>query len=244
MKKKSSIIIEQENLFPMRINKYLAHKGYATRREADTLIGKNMVTINGKQAKLGDKVVESDIVIVKNKNQKEYQYFAYHKPKGVVVSSPGPGETEIIKHARFPVHVFPVGRLDKDSTGLVIMTNDGRITDKLLNPKNNHEKEYTVTVDKNIYGGDLMKMEVGMKIEEEKTRPAKLTKLSSTKANIIISEGKKHQIRRMFGALGYVVKELKRIRIMNIELRNIKPNAFAKIEGKELETLLALLGMN
>lgn len=230
-------------LFPMRINKYLAHKGYATRREADTLVEKGLVFVNGEKAKLGDKVYEADAILVKNRTAREYHYYAYHKPKGIVVSSPGAGETEITKHARFPVRVFPIGRLDKDSTGLVIMTNDGRITDKLLNPENNHDKEYIVTVDKNIYGGDLMKMESGMKIEKEKTRPAKATKLSDKKANIILSEGKKHQIRRMFGAVGYTVRELKRMRVMNIELQSLKPNAFREITGTELEKFLSSLGM-
>lgn len=227
----------------MRINKYLAHKGYATRREADTLIEKGVVFVNGKRAALGDKVMETDTVEVKDRKAREYHYYAYHKPKGIVVSSPGPGETEITKHARFPVRVFPIGRLDKDSTGLVIMTNDGRITDKLLNPENNHQKEYMVTVDKNIYGGDLMKMEVGMKIEGEKTRPAKATKLGDKKASIILSEGKKHQIRRMFAALGYTVRELKRMRVMNIELQGLKPNAYRELTGPELEKFLTLLGM-
>lgn len=230
-------------LFPMRINKYLAQKGYATRREADTLVEKGIVFVNGKRAVLGDKINETDTVEVKNRTTREYHYYAYHKPKGIVVSSPGAGETEITKHARFPVHVFPIGRLDKDSTGLVIMTNDGRITDRLLNPNNDHDKEYIVTVNKNIYGGDLMKMEVGMKIENEKTRPAKVTKLSNLKASIILSEGKKHQIRRMFGALGYTVKELKRNRIMNLELQSLKPNAFREITGPELEKFLKSLGL-
>lgn len=240
---KNKITPPKENTYPMRINKYLAHKGYATRREADTLIEKGVVFVNGKKAGLGDKINEADTVLVKDRKAREYHYYAYHKPKGIVVSSPGAGETEIIKHARFPMRVFPIGRLDKDSTGLILMTNDGRITDRLLNPENNHDKEYVVTVNKNIYGGDLMKMEVGMKIENEKTRPAKVTKLSNTKATIILSEGKKHQVRRMFGAFGYTVKELKRTRIMNIEMQGLKPNAFREITGTELEKFLSSLGM-
>ena len=234
---------KDNNTYPMRINKYLAHKGHATRREADTLIEKKLVFINGKVATLGSKVIESDTVEVRNRVAREYHYYAYHKPKGVVVSSPGPGEKEIVQHTRFPVRVFPIGRLDKDSTGLIIMTDDGRITDRLLNPDYNHEKEYQVLLNKDIYGGDLAKLEPGIKIENEKTRPCKVTKLGKQKAVIIISEGKKHQIRRMFAAVGYTVLELKRTRVMNIKLDKLKPNAFRPIEGEELAKFLNSLEM-
>ena len=243
MIKKPKKVNNTEHTFPMRINKYLAHKGYATRREADTLVEKGLVTINGKLATLGSKILEKDVVEVKNRIARDYHYYAYFKPKGIVVSSPGPGEKEIIQNARFPERVFPVGRLDLDSTGLVIMTNDGRITDRLLNPNNDHEKEYAVLVDKNIYGGDLAKLEHGIKIEREMTKPCIAKKYGDKKATVIISEGKKHQIRRMFAAIGYTVRELKRTRIMNIELGSLKPNAFREITGDELVSFLKSLKM-
>ena len=137
--------------YPMRINRYLALNNYSSRREADTLIAKGVVMINGKKAKIGDKVNETDVITVNMKVAnvaKKYVYFAYNKPRGIVTSSPKDGQKSIADITYTAADVFPVGRLDKNSRGLIILCNDGRITDKLLNPEREHEKEYVVTVNK------------------------------------------------------------------------------------------------
>ncbi len=231
--------------YPLRINKYLAARGDATRRGADVLIEERKVTINGRIAKLGDMVNEKDSVIVKGANSKKYIYYAYSKPRGVISHSPQNGEKSIEDAIRGHIHqeVFPIGRLDKDSHGLIILTNDGRITEKLLSPKKQHEKEYVVTVDKPITGRFLKEMERGVEIEGYKTKPARVKEAGMEKLNIIITEGKKHQLRRMCASLGYTVKDIKRIRIMNITLGSLKPGQFREIKGKELEVLFYSIGM-
>jgi len=231
----------------MRINKYLAHRGYSTRTGADLLIEKGRVTINGRVAKLGEKILETDIVKVAPKNVKAkkaevgasdseaFIYLAYHKPRGE--------ETGIIPKGNIPEGVFPVGRLDKDSSGLLILTNDGRITDRLLNPKNIHDKEYEVEVDKQVSGFFLRTLEHGVVIEGYKTKPCQATKIDDHKFRIILTEGKKHQIRRMCAALGFQVRSLKRVRILNILLDNLPPRNTRFIDGKTKEEFLNKLGL-
>lgn len=214
-------------VFPMRINKYLALNKYATRRGADEIIEKKQVFINGRLALLGDKVNENDVVEVKFRGkQKPLIYFAYNKPKGL--------STEDIKIK----DVFPIGRLDKESEGLLILTNDGRITDRLLNPIYDHEKEYLVTTKQKLRNNFKDKMEAGVQIENEKTDKCKVEILGENKFKIILTEGKKHQIRRMCVALFQDVADLKRIRIMNITLGKLAPNSHRKIEAEELQTFL------
>src|SRR3990167_2515584 len=198
----------------MRINKYLASKRYCTRREADEIIEKGKVLINGKRAVLGDKVSERDVVEVKFR-QKKYRYFAYNKPRGIITHSTQGDEEDIAM--KIPLEgVFPVGRLDKDSYGLIILTDDGRITDKLLNPEYVHEKEYIVTTKEELKANFKTKMEKGVDIEGYMTKPCTVEVLGATRFAIVLTEGKKHQIRRMCAALGYVVSTLERVRIMNI----------------------------
>ena len=228
-------------LFPMRINKYLAWKGYCTRRDADTHIESGKVLINGKRAKLGDKVQEHDAVDVQME-AKHYRYIAYNKPRGIVTHSAGEDEQDIQEISPVP-GVFPMGRLDKDSTGLIILSDDGRITDKLLNPDYAHEKEYTVTVKEKLSHKFKQEIEPGVNIEGYQTKPCKVRALGDHKFSIIITEGKKHQIRRMCAALGYVVSELKRRRIMNIQLGKLKPGQFRNIEEEELREFLGKLGL-
>jgi 23S rRNA pseudouridine2604 synthase len=212
----------------VRINKYLALKNITTRKGADELIKNKKVFINGKLAILGNKVNEGDKVEVKeNKNKKIYRYFAYNKPRGLAtpdISLEG---------------IFPIGRLDKDSHGLLILTNDGRITDKLLNPKYVHEKEYLVKTGNKLRSSFKQKMEIGVQIEDSKTKPCKVQILNENIFKIILTEGKKHQIRRMCSALFQEVADLKRSRILNIELGNLKPGTSREIKGKELEIFLA-----
>ncbi len=242
--KPQKIVVAIKPLYPMRINKYMALKQYATRREADELISNGIVFINGKQAVLGDQVSPKDKVEVKTVAPKEgYRYFAYNKPIGVVTSLPATGEKDILATTEFPVKVFPLGRLDKESSGLIIMTNDGRITDKLLNPKSVHEKEYVVTVDKPIEHNFLVNLIKGIRLGEYVTKKAKARRIDKHTFEIIITEGKNRQIRRMCASFGYDVKVLTRIRVMNVLLDKLKQGEYRELKGAELDQFLKDLGI-
>jgi len=234
--------------FPIRINKYLAHTGVASRREADELITKGKVTVNGAKATMGQAIEATDDVQIIGKT-KAKTYYAYYKGRGVITHSPGEGEVDIATRLAKDfglTHVAPIGRLDKDSEGLMILSNDGRLTGPLLDPENSKEKEYDVLVDKTINGMFKRAMEAGVDIEGYRTKPATLVAnpKNDKRFNLILTEGKKHQIRRMCAALGYQIQTLKRVRIMNIELGKLKPNQYRKIEGTELTSLLASLHIN
>lgn len=232
--------------YPMRINRYMYVKNISSRREADRLIEKGLIKINGKRAVLGQKVQEGDSVelVGKAKNiKKNYVYYAFNKPKNMISHSPQDGEESADECIDVPEKVSVVGRLDKDSHGLMILTNDGRIVDKMLNPKYEHDKEYVVKVDKELKKTFKAKMEGGVNIERYITKPAKVKVLSEKTFKITLTEGKKHQIRRMTMALGYTVKDLKRKRIMNIELKNLRKGEWRKIDGDELKELLNSLNV-
>lgn len=226
----------------MRINKYLAHKNYATRRGADTLISEGKVFINGKKAVLGDQVTETDKVTLQGFEAPNYVYYAYYKPAGVSTVVSAADEKSIEDVAKFPERVFPIGRLDKDSEGLILMTNDGRLTDKLLNPENDHDKEYLVTLEEEITHAFLVKMNLGVRIGDYKTKKAKIRRVDKHSFEIILTEGKNRQIRKMCANLGFKVKYLKRFRVMNILLGKLKPNQFRKLTAPELKTLFKDLG--
>lgn len=235
---------ETKSEYPMRINKYLAHEGISTRRGADELIARNQVLINGRVANLGDKVAEGDRVeLRKNHTQKKYLYFAYNKPVGVITHSPQRGEKDVKKSAQLPKDVFPVGRLDKDSSGLLILTNDGRVTDRLLNPNRNHDKEYNVRVNEPLRDSFKKTMEAGVRIEGYLTAPCKVRKTGEKSFHIILTEGKKHQIRRMVAAMHNTVATLERVRILNIHLGDIAPGTHRPIEGSELSDFLKKLNL-
>ncbi|MCC7469612.1 MAG: pseudouridine synthase [Bacteroidetes bacterium] len=227
----------------IRINKYLADKGFTTRRGADILITEKKVLINGKIAKLGDKVGADDKVTLKDFENKKYVYYAYYKPKGIATLASGQ-EKSIKDSIEFPEKVFPLGRLDKDSEGLIIMTNDGRLTDKLLNPKFEHQKEYYVEIDRPITHEFLVKISNRVDIGIHKTKKSLVRKVDLKAFEIILLEGKNRQIRRMCGVLGAGVKKLKRFRIMNIMIGKLKPNHYRNISGKELQNFLADLGIS
>ncbi len=228
-------------VYPMRINKYLAHKKHATRLEADEYIKAGKVLINGKKAVLGDKVTEEDNVEILFK-QKSYRYFAYNKARGIITHSPQEGEKDI--HRVSPVQgVFPIGRLDKDSQGLIILTDDGRVTDKLLNPDYVHEKQYVVTTKEDLPSNLKSRMERGVKIEGYMTKPAEVNVLSDRKFSITLTEGKKHQIRRMCAALDLTIAQLERRRIMNIKLGDLRAGEARQIVGKELSDFLIAIGL-
>jgi 23S rRNA pseudouridine2604 synthase len=222
---------ETTALYPMRINKYLGLKKISTRRGADELISEKKVFINGKLAVLGSKVNETDNVEVRGAKAVKYAYFAYNKPVGVETDSPKEG-------------LFPLGRLDKASHGLLILTNDGRITDQLLNPKYFHEKEYVVRTKEKLRGSFKQKIESGVNIEGLPaqagylTRPCKVKIIGPNTFKIILTEGKKHQIRRMCSALFQEVADLKRERIMNIKLGSLKEGGLREIKDEELDTFL------
>ncbi|MFA6077168.1 MAG: pseudouridine synthase [Candidatus Paceibacterota bacterium] len=209
----------------MRINKYLALKKIATRRGADELVKEKKVFINGKLAVLGSKINENDKVEVRGVEEKKYLYYAYNKPIGIETDSPRED-------------LFPLGRLDKASHGLLILTNDGRITDQLLNPKYIHEKEYLVKTLNKLRSNFKQKMEAGVNIEGYLTKKCKVKIINDFTFRVILTEGKKHQIRRMCSNLFQEVADLKRERIMNIKLGKLMPNALREIKGEELAIFL------
>lgn len=228
--------------YPVRINKYLAKEGVATRRAADELVARGKVLVNGRVAVLGEKVQRGDNVELRGKNSsKKFLYFAYNKPIGVITHSPQKGEKDVKQSV--PLDVFPVGRLDKDSSGLLILTNDGRITDRLLNPDYDHEKEYRVRTSEPLRESFKKTMEAGVSIEGYLTKPCVVRKTGPRSFTITLTEGKKHQIRRMVAALHNSVAELERTRILNVRLDDLKPGAWRPIEGNELNTLLTQIGM-
>lgn len=231
-------------IYPIRINRYLAMNNYCSRREADNLILKKIVKINGQLAKIGDKVQEGDKVEVNIEAKdklKKYLYFAYNKPIGIVTHTPEVGQTEIKKIAGLPGDVFPVGRLDKKSYGLIILTNDGRITDRLLNPGYEHEKEYVVKTNKPITNIFLKVAGGGMQLEDFKTKPCQVKKIGEKTFSIILTEGKKHQIRRICTNFGFEAVDLKRVRIMNVKLGALPAGQKREIKGTELEEFLSKL---
>jgi len=245
-----------DELYPMRINKYLALKHNLTRRSADTFIEKGLVKLNGKKAVLGDKITEKDIVTINEKSvaktKQNYVYFAYNKPKGVVTHSPTEKETDIkaalLKESTLSPHIvielFPIGRLDKKSEGLIILTNDGRLSNKLLDPEYVHEKEYMVSVNRDLPSFFKASMEKGVDIGDYITKPCFVKLLGEKNFVITLTEGKRHQIRRMCEAAKVEVKTLKRTRIMNINLSSIKPNEARPIDGKSLVSFLKSLGLS
>jgi 23S rRNA pseudouridine2604 synthase len=218
--------------FPVRINKYLAEKGYSTRLGGDELVKRGKVLVNGTPAVLGMKVTETDVVeVLADAKQKKFVYFAYHKPVGTAteeIAMPG---------------VFPIGRLDKDSRGLLILTNDGRVTDRLLNPERDHEKEYVVRTTDKLPSNIKNRMESGVDIEGYITKKCSVSVVSETSFKIILTEGKKHQIRRMCDALGLHIRDLQRTRIMNIKLGDLASGEHRPIIDRELADFLASIGL-
>jgi 23S rRNA pseudouridine2604 synthase len=236
----------EEIAYPIRINRYLAKKQICTRREADVLISAGKVVIDGRVAVLGDKVKDGDKVEITEdlKRNRNFVYLAFNKPKGIITHSPQKGEKGIGNIISFPVRLFPVGRLDKDSRGLIILTNDGRITDRMLNPDYYHEKEYVARIDKKITPSFIKNMAEGVEIEGGyKTRKCEAKRIEDFIFSIILTEGKKHQIRRMCETLGKKVLDLKRVRIMSVKLESLKPGQYRKIEGDELKDFLSGMEM-
>ena len=237
---------EETPLFPMRINKYLAFKGHSTRREADTLVEKGLVFVNGQRATVGEKVLEKDEVEVRGRGARQYVYLAFNKPKDIITLATEPGEKDIISLLPSDMkrlRLFPLGRLDKASTGLILLTNDGRLTDRLLNPKYEHNKIYDVTTKLPLRPSFGEHMEKGVQIEGYITKPTHVEVTGENRFKITLTEGKKHQIRRMVVAMHNEVRELRRTSIMNISLGKLKPGEYRRLNDKELGTFLSSLGL-
>jgi len=212
-----------ENPEGIRINKYLSEVGYCSRRAADQLIERGRVRINGKIPEMGTKVYPKDVVTVDDeavgKPQEEFIYIAFNKPVGIVCTTDHIREKDnIIDYINHPKRIFPIGRLDKPSEGLIFLTNDGDIVNKILRARNNHEKEYVVTVNKPITKDFIRKMGNGIPILGTMTRKCQVKQIGSHSFSIILTQGLNRQIRRMCEFLDYRVSKLKRVRIMNIEL--------------------------
>ncbi|MEI7498148.1 MAG: pseudouridine synthase [Candidatus Falkowbacteria bacterium] len=206
-----------EIIYPIIINKYVAQKNIASRKEADRLLKAGKIMVNGKLAEPGQMIAATDDVWVDY--DKVLYYVAYNKPRGVVTSCGQGSERNIVDVLKLPAGVVPIGRLDKDSEGLIILTNDGRVTDRLLNPDRYHEKEYLVSVDREIVAPQLQQLAAGVKLDDGYiTRTAKVKRIDSKRFTIVLTEGKNRQIRRMVETVGLKVKQLKRVRIMNIKL--------------------------
>ncbi|AIM61320.1 23S rRNA pseudouridine(2604) synthase RluF [Cellulophaga lytica] len=229
-----------------RINKYLSEVGYCSRRAADKLIDQGRVTINGKIPEMGTKIVPTDEVRVDgeliSESKEDFVYLAFNKPVGIVCTTDTRVEKDnIIDYINYPKRIFPIGRLDKPSEGLIFLTNDGDIVNKILRARNHHEKEYIVKVDNIITDDFVHQMSNGIPILDTITRKCKVEKLSKYEFRIILTQGLNRQIRRMTEYLGYNVVKLKRVRIMNISLDMPVGTyrEFTKEELKEINRLVS-----
>lgn len=234
----------------MRLNNYISSTGMCSRREADKLIQQGKVSINGKIAKIGQTVEVNDIVKVNGKRitpKKNNVYIALNKPVGITCTTERHVKGNIIDYINYPERIFPIGRLDKPSEGLILLTNDGSIVNKILRSENNHEKEYVVTVDKNINQKFIEKMSSGVKIFNPVnnkwviTKKCHVSKINDRTFKIILSQGLNRQIRRMCEVFGYNVVKLKRVRIMDLTLKGIPTGKWRKLTSKEMDNILQKL---
>ncbi len=225
----------------MRLNKYIAETGVCSRREADKWIESGRVTCNGQIAALGTQVASGDEIRVDGEllgAKKKQIYIALNKPVGIICTTEPDIADNIIEFIAHRERIFPVGRLDKDSEGLILLTNDGDIVNEILRSENNHEKEYLVTVDRAITDLSLKMMASGVKIMGEMTKRSDVSRIGPNSFRIILTQGLNRQIRRMCSALGYKVQRLKRVRIMNIKLGNLDTGKWRHLTESELKGLL------
>ena len=225
----------------IRLNKYIASSGLCSRREADTLIESGKVTINGEIALQGSKVMDGDIVLVNARKvtpDDDMVYIAFNKPLGVTCTTDKRDPSNIIDYIGFDERIFPVGRLDKNSSGLILLTNDGSIVNKLLRAENGHEKEYLVTVNRPYDKNFLRSMESGVPVLGQLTLPCKIKPAGDKTFKIILHQGLNRQIRRMCEYLGYKVTRLKRIRFMNISLGDLETGKWRYLTSAEKKELL------
>ncbi|MDD4864363.1 MAG: 23S rRNA pseudouridine(2604) synthase RluF [Alishewanella agri] len=228
----------------VRLNKFISDTGYCSRREADALIAAGKVTVNGQSAEMGLKVGAGDTVLVDGKplkNKPKRVYIAYHKPVGITCTTERKVAGNIIDALKYPERIFPIGRLDKPSEGLIFLTNDGDIVNKVLRAGNAHEKEYVVTVNKPITEHFIKRMSQGVPILDTVTLPCKVRQVSRNTFNIILTQGLNRQIRRMAEFLGYEVVKLKRTRIMHVRLAELKVGQWRLLDAYEVAELEQLV---
>lgn len=232
----------------MRINRFLSDSAFCSRREADRLIEAGRVTVNGQQAELGQQIEPGkDLVAVDGKKvaartaEEEYVYIALNKPQGITCTSDKRRKDNIIDYLNYPRRVFHIGRLDRDSEGLILLTDDGKIVNKILRAQNAHEKEYYVEVDKKVNKEFFERMQNGVRILGQVTLPAKVKPMGPKSFRLIIRQGLNRQIRRMCEALGYKVLYLQRTRIMNIDLGTLPLGQYRELTHKEVRDLKELL---
>ena len=227
-----------------RLNKFISDTGFCSRREADKYIEKGLVSVNGTIAAVGTKVTEHDTVLIEGtplKAKPKRVYLAYHKPVGITCTTERHIQGNIIDAIRFPERIFPIGRLDKPSEGLIFLTNDGDIVNKILRAGNAHDKEYVVTVNKPITERFVQQMSRGVPILNTVTLPCHVTQKSKQSFSITLTQGLNRQIRRMCEYLGYEVQTLKRTRIMHIRLAGLKPGQWRLLDEMEIRMLEAQL---
>lgn len=229
---------------PVRLNKYLSEAGVCSRREADRLIESGRVTVDGQRARTGMKILPGQVVKVGRRvvsKQDEMVVLAVNKPRGIVCTEERRERNSIVRFLDYPIRVTYIGRLDKDSHGLLLMTNNGDIINRMMRAANRHEKEYKVTVDHEITEEFLEKMSSGVPILDTVTRPCQVKKIGKYTFSIILTQGLNRQIRRMCSALGYEVKDLLRVRVMNIRLGGLRDGQYRKLTDEELEGLYELI---
>lgn len=230
----------QQKTEAVRLNKYLSEAGVCSRREADRLIASGRVTVDGRPGETGMKVWPGQRVCIGKKvvsRQEEMVLLAVNKPVGIVCTEERRERNSIIRYLDYPVRITYIGRLDKDSRGLLLMTNNGDIINQIMRSANRHEKEYKVTVDREVTRDFLNRMAAGVPILDTVTRPCQVQKIGKYTFSIILTQGMNRQIRRMCEALGYQVKDLVRTRILNIRLGNLKEGEYRQVTDEELNEL-------
>ena len=231
----------------IRLNKYLSDAGVCSRRAADKAIEEGRVLVNGKPAEMGMRISSADEVLFDGKPvsnaDKKPVLIAYNKPVGIVCTAEKREKNNIIDHINYPERIYPIGRLDKDSNGLILLTNQGDLVNKIMRAANAHEKEYIVTVDKDIDSDFINRMSAGVYLDELEvtTRKCQVEKLSKRTFKIILTQGLNRQIRRMCQMLGYRVRSLKRVRIMNIKLNDLQEDTYRDVTEAELKVLNKML---
>ena len=235
-----NILVEKTNENSINLNKYISSTGICSRREAEKLIVDGKVTINGKPTQLGNRVFEGDVVKINGKPlqaKPKTLYIAFNKPIGIVCTTDSKERKNIVKYINHPERLFPIGRLDKPSEGLIFLTNDGDIVNKILRAGNNHEKEYIVTVKQQITPEFIQKMSNGIPILGTITKKCSVEKINNFTFKIILTQGLNRQIRRMCEYLDYEVSKLQRTRIMNVDLGNLKIGEWRELTSSELDKI-------
>lgn len=233
---------------PIRLNRFIAEQGICSRRKADDLIARGKVQVNGRVAELGARVEPSDHIVIEGRTlqvrQIKKRYQAFYKPVGIMTSVDPTARDTIRSYLNLDEHMFPVGRLDVASSGLLLITNDGDLSERITHPKYHHEKEYVVSVNRPIVMADLRQMANGMVILGSKTKRAKTKKIGESRFTITLTEGRNRQIRRMCQKLGYEVVSLKRVRVMNILLGNMQPGEIRDLTAGEIRELKSSVGLS